>query len=71
MVRLGLRGHLSLVAAAGLLLSSPLVREVRAVEEEEEVAVVEVEEEDAGPNQGRLSLTLNNDFTTAYSFAAS
>jgi hypothetical protein len=65
---LALRGRLSLVAAAGLLLSSPLAREARAVEDEEEVAVVAVEEEDEGPNQGRLSLTLNNDFTTAYFF---
>ena len=60
--------RLSLVVTASLLFASPLVREVLAAEEVDEDAVVEVEEEDEGPNQGRLSLTLNNDFTTAYFF---
>jgi len=54
---------MGLVAVSALVLSLPLTRSIRA-EEEEVVAL----EEDEGPNRGRLSLTLNNDFTTAYFF---
>ncbi len=61
--------RLSVVVIAGVWVAAPSLRIALAQDEGgvEEVDVVE-EEEDEGPNQGKLSLTFNNDFTTAYFF---
>ena len=51
------------LGVGALLCLPPLARIGSAAEK-----VETIEREQAGPNQGRLSLTLNNDFTTAYFF---